>query len=109
MAAGAQTIRLIFDQPQRLKCICLVFEKLEPDTQEFVLRWSPNGDSSLKEIERQQWNFSLPESTREVEEYRVDLPNITVLELIITPKVGGGVARSSLVTKEPPFARHPIA
>jgi hypothetical protein len=94
---GNQTIRLIFDQPQRLKCIYLVFEESETRrTQEFVLRWSPNGDTSLKEIVRQQWNFSPPESTREVEEYRVDLANVTVLELIIKPNIGGGVARASL-------------
>jgi hypothetical protein len=94
---GNQTIRLIFDQPQRLKCIYLVFEESETRrTQEFVLRWSPNGDTSLKEIVRQQWNFSPPESTREVEEYRVDLANVTLLELIIKPNIGGGVARASL-------------
>jgi hypothetical protein len=94
---GNQTIRLIFDQPQKLQCIYLVFEENETGrTQEFVLRWSPNGDSSLKEIVRQQWNFSPPESTREVEEYRVDLSNVTVLELIIKPHIGGGVARASL-------------
>jgi hypothetical protein len=94
---GNQTIRLIFDEPQRLKCISLVFEENESGrTQEFALQWSPNGDSSLKEIVRQQWNFSPPESTREVEEYRVDLSNLTVLELIIKPNIGGGVARASL-------------
>ena len=38
---GPQTIRLIFDQPRRLKLISLVFEEREiPRTQEFVLRWS---------------------------------------------------------------------
>ena len=96
-APGNQTIRLIFDQPQKLQCIYLVFEENETGrTQEFVLRWSPNGDSSLKEIVRQQWNFSPPESTREVEEYRVDLSNVTVLELIIKPNIGGGVAHASL-------------
>jgi hypothetical protein len=94
---GNQTIRLIFDQPQSLKCIYLVFEESETGrTQEFVLRWSPNGDSPLKEIVRQQWNFSPPESTREVEEYRVDLSNLTTLELFINPNIGGGVARASL-------------
>ena len=94
---GSQTIRLIFDQPQRLKCISLVFEENETErTQEFVLRWSPDGGSSLKEIVRQQWNFSPPQSTREVEEYRVDLSNVTVLELVIKPNIGGGVARASL-------------
>src|SRR5580700_10043136 len=96
-APGSQTIRLIFDQPQKLKCISLVFEENETGrTQEFVLRWSPNGDSSLQEIVRQQWNFSPPESIREVEEYRVDLSNVTVLELIIKPNIGGGAARASL-------------
>src|ERR1700726_3012124 len=36
-APGIQTIRLIFDQPQRLRCISLVFEESEtPRTQEFV-------------------------------------------------------------------------
>jgi hypothetical protein len=94
---GNQTIRLIFDQPQRLKCISVVFEENEtPRIQEFVLRWSPNGESSLKEIVRQQWNFSPSESKREVEEYRVDLANVTVLELVIKPNIDGGVARASL-------------
>src|ERR1700722_14769704 len=68
-APGSQTIRLVFDQPQRLRCISLVFEENEIQrTQEFVLRWSPEGGGALKEIVRQQWNFSPPESVREVEE-----------------------------------------
>ena len=96
-APGSQTIRLVFDQPQRLKCISLAFEENETArTQEFVLRWSPDGGSSVKEIVRQQWNFSPPESVREVEEYRVDLSGVTVLELIINPNISGGAARASL-------------
>jgi hypothetical protein len=96
-APGSQTIRLIFDQPQRLQCISLVFEENETArTQEFVLRWSPDGGTSSKEIVRQQWNFSPPETTREVEEYQVELSNVTVLELIIVPNVSGGAARASL-------------
>ncbi len=94
---GSQTIRLAFDQPQRLKHISLVFEENETTrTQAFVLRWSPDGGSSSKEIVRQQWNFSPPETTREVEEYQVELSNVTVLELIIVPNMSGGVARASL-------------
>jgi hypothetical protein len=96
-APGSQTIRLVFDQPQRLKCISLVFEENETArTQEFVLRWSPDGGSSVKEIVRQKWNFSPPHSIREVEEYQVELPSVTVLELIINPNIGGGVARASV-------------
>ncbi len=50
----------------------------------------------VKEIVRQQWNFSPPESEREVEEYRVQLQALPVVELIINPNVGGGAARASL-------------
>src|ERR1700681_3361368 len=98
-APGTQTIRLIFDQPQRLRCISLVFEESEtPRTQEFVLRWSPESGGSLNEVVRQQWNFSPPESIRESEEYRVELSNVTLVELVIKPNIGGGVARASLKT-----------
>ena len=96
-APGSQTIRLVFDHPQRLRCISLVFEESETArTQEFVLRWSPDGGSSVKEIVRQQWNFSPPDSIREVEEYQVELSSVTVLELVINPNIGGGVARASV-------------
>lgn len=96
-APGSQTIRLIFDQPQRLKCISLVFEENETQrTQEFALQWSADGGLSIKEIVRQQWTFSPPGSTREVEEYHVDFANVTLLELVIKPNIGGGLARASL-------------
>jgi hypothetical protein len=74
-----------------------VFEEIEiARTQEFVLRWSPDGGNSVKEIVRQQWNFSPPESIREVEEYQVELSGVTVLELVVKPNIGGGLARASL-------------
>ena len=60
------------------------------------MRWSPDGGRSFREIVRQQWNFSPPESIREVEEYQVQLSSVTVLELVIKPNIGGGVARASL-------------
>lgn len=92
-----QTIRLVFDQPQRLTRISLVFEETEIErTQEFVLRWSPDGGRSFREIVRQQWNFSPPNTTREVEEYRVALFDVTVLELVIVPDISGGRAHASL-------------
>ena len=95
--AGTQTIRLAFDQPQSLKRISVVFEEKEIGrTQEFVLRWSADGGNSFREIVRQQWNFSPPETIREVEEYQVELASVTVLELIIVPNVSGGSARASL-------------
>lgn len=94
---GTQTVRLLFDQPQRLKRISLVFEEEEAvRTQEFVLRWSSNRAVPFREIVRQQWNFSAPASMREVEEYDVELADVAVLELIIVPDISGGTARASL-------------
>lgn len=94
---GTQTIRLIFEEPQRLRRISLVFEENEiKRTQEFVLRWSLDGGRSFREIVRQQWNFGPPETIREGEEYQVELSDVTVLELIIVPDISGGAARASL-------------
>ena len=95
--SGTQTIRLIFDQPQRLTRIALVFEETEIErTQEFVLRWSGDSGRSFREIVRQQWNFSPPNAIREVEEYQVELSNVAVLELVIVPDISRGSARASL-------------
>jgi len=95
--SGTQTIRLVFDQPQRLTRISLVFEEIETSrTQEFVLQWSADAGRSFRQIVRQQWNFSPPNSTREVEEFRVALSDVAVLELIIVPDISRGSARASL-------------
>jgi hypothetical protein len=95
--SGAQTIRLVFDESQALKRIALVFEETEIErTQEFVLRWSGDYGGSFQEIVRQQWNFSPPNSIRDVEEHRVELSGVNVLELVIVPDISGGVARASL-------------
>ena len=54
-ASGTQTVRLIFDEPQRLTRIALAFEETETErTQEFVLRWSGDGGRSFREVVRQQ-------------------------------------------------------
>ncbi len=94
---GTQTIRLLFDHPQKLRRISLVFEEHEtPRTQEFVVRGSTDGGRSFREIVRQQWNFSPPHTVREVQAYEVELTDITVLELIVTPDISGGMARASV-------------
>ena len=94
---GAQTIRLIFDQPQRLKRICLIFpEEDQARTQEFVLRWLPDGEESFREIVRQQYNFSPPGTTREIEDYEVELDEARALELRIVPDLGGRDAWAKL-------------
>lgn len=94
---GKQTIRLLFSDPQPIRRILLEFT--EPDrarTQEYLLRWSPDGGKSFHEIMRQQWNFSPDGSTCETEDHHVELPAVTVLELAIVPEIGGGDAVASL-------------
>jgi hypothetical protein len=94
---GEQTIRLWFDKPLRLKRIQLLFQEGEQErTQEFVLRWSPDGGQSYREIVRQQYNFSPPETAREIEDCNVDLDAVTALELRLVPDISGGSARASL-------------
>jgi hypothetical protein len=63
---------------------------------EFVLRWSSDFGRSFPEIVRQQWNFSPPGTVQELEDYLVDLSNVTVVELEIVPDQSGGEARASL-------------
>ncbi len=65
-------------------------------TQEFALSSSPDRGQSFKEILRQQWNFSSPSATREVEDYHVELSGVIQLELTIVPDQRGGDARASL-------------
>lgn len=96
-APGAQTIRLIFDPPQSLRRILLEFRETTVErTQEYVLRWSADGGHEFRDVVRQQWNFSPGGATRQVEDHSVDLAGVTVLELTITPDMGGGSAPASL-------------
>ncbi len=94
--AGKQTLRLIFDTPQQIELIRLEFREYNQErTQEFVLRWSSDRQT-FHDIARQQYNFSSPDSTRELEDYNVDLNGVTALELCIIPDISKGSARASL-------------
>ena len=85
---GEQIIRLLFNKPQKLQRIHLLFcEDQQERTQEFVLRWSPNRCEPYRHIVRQQYNFSPLGATREMEDYRVDLDRVTNLELTILPDI----------------------
>src|SRR5215471_15348411 len=82
---GEQVIRLVFDRPTPLHRIRLEFSETEVErTQEFTLRWAPTGEA-FREIVRQQWNFSPLGSTSEVEDYRVNLDNVSIIELRLKP------------------------
>ena len=94
---GKQTIRLQFDQPQKLSHIQVLFEENNGErTQEFVLSYSADNGASQHEIVRQQYNFNQPDNNRELEDYIVELDGVTTLELVITPNISGGENRASL-------------
>jgi hypothetical protein len=97
--SGEQTVRLLFDEPQSIKRIRLVFDEQTGGarTQEFVLRWTAEDEPRHREIVRQQYNFSPPHVTSEVEDYVVDLNRVTTLELVIKPDINEGFACASLV------------
>lgn len=82
---GRQAIRITFEAPLNIRRIQLAFsETVAERTQEFVLAWSPDGDQ-FQEILRQQWAFSPHGSTRQFEDYAVDLKMVRSLQLEIRP------------------------
>src|SRR6185436_17831025 len=77
---GEQLIRLIFDEPQRIGLIKLLFvEEERARTQQFVLRWLQNDRPHYQEILRQQYNFSPPGTTQESETYAAVLADLVAL------------------------------
>jgi hypothetical protein len=94
---GQQTVRLLFDEPQRVRHIRLLFQENEQErTQQFAMRWSSDGGRSYREIVRQQYNFSPSGSTSECEDYDVALDHMTALELTIVPDISGAPVCASL-------------
>ena len=90
---GKQTIRLVFDEPININRILLRFEEQEHRrTQEFVLRWLLSESQAPREIVRQQYTFSPPETNQEIENYGVKLSRVMTLELEIVPDIGDGGA-----------------
>jgi len=88
---------LVFDQPQSIRHMRLQFNESDvARTQEFTVRWSRRPDEPLKEVVRQQWNFSPDGSTAESEDYAIDLKGASVLELTIDPDRGAGEALANL-------------
>ena len=96
---GEQKIRIIFDKPVSLRRIQLRFHDDRCERrQEFVIRWSHATGGQPREIVRQQWNFSPTGSTAELEDYIVDLADVSALELTIQPDLNGGETVASLAS-----------
>jgi hypothetical protein len=94
---GQQTIRLIFDDPLEVRRLRFHFIDAEHErTQEFTVRWFSANGGEPKEIVRQRWNFSPGGSTQEVEDYDVNLENVSALELVIKPDLRREDLRATL-------------
>jgi hypothetical protein len=95
--SGEQTIRLVFDRPCAIRRIFLMFDEPQQSrTQEFVLLWLRDDESAYREILRQQYRFSPPDTIREIENYEVRLDQLKVLELKIMPDISGSQACARL-------------
>ncbi|MEI6543195.1 MAG: carbohydrate-binding protein [Methylococcales bacterium] len=94
---GHQVIRFVFDDPQAIKRIVLLFEELElARTQEFVLLWRKDKETDFQEILRQQFNFSPPLTSQQHESYTVELNQVKELELRIIPDMDGNESWAKL-------------
>jgi hypothetical protein len=94
---GKQTIRLYFDQPQRVRRVWLHFQELQTErTQQFSLHWSKNKDDALRPLVQQQWNFSPGGSTSQIEDYKLELDDVGILQLVIDPDISKGPAVATL-------------
>jgi hypothetical protein len=88
---GEQTIRLIFDEPQRIKRIQLCFMESDVErTQQFTLHWSPDQMGEMRPLIEREWNFSPAGSTVEIETYEADLTGVRILQLVVSPGSGSG-------------------
>jgi hypothetical protein len=81
---GPQVIRLHFDEPLAIKRIALHFVEKSAERSQEIAVYAVSG-AELREVLRQQWNFSPSGTTEEVEDYTVDLTGVTILELRIDP------------------------
>ena len=94
---GKQTIRLYFDQPQRVRRLWLHFQELQTErTQQFSLHWSKNKADALRPLIQQQWNFSPGGSTSQIEDFTVELDDVWMLQLVIDPDISKGPAIATL-------------
>jgi hypothetical protein len=96
---GKQTIRLFFDEPQRIRRIWLRFIELHRErTQQFSLQWSKDKTDPLRPLIQQQWNFSPSASTNQIEDYQVELNGVWMLQLDIDPDIAKEQAVATLAS-----------
>lgn len=82
---GPQAIRLTFDKPQSIRRIRLEFREDGSERVQEIALYAMTTNQARREVLRRQWNFSPGGSNQEVEDYPVELADVTAIELQIDP------------------------
>jgi hypothetical protein len=97
--AGEQTVIVAFDTPQTLRRLFIEVEEPEVSrTQELAVSVSVDGGQTYRELVRQEYNFSPPSTTHELEEWSIPTDGVSHLRVVIKPDKGGKPSRATLTT-----------
>jgi hypothetical protein len=98
-ADGEQTLILSFDTPQLIREVSLETEELETSrTQSLTLSLSRDGGRTYRELLRQEFTFSPPDTTFERESWRVPGEGVTHLRVMVLPDKGHAPVRATLTS-----------
>lgn len=90
---GEQTIEIHFHHRTSVRRLRVVSSEVEQArTQEMTISASLHGGERHRELARQQFNFSPNGATVEVEEYAVQLDDVSTIQLRIVPSIDGRLA-----------------
>ena len=86
---GEQMVVLAFDAPQVIRSVVLEIEESEASrTEQLSLQASFDGGQNYREVVRQEFTFSPPNTTFQREQWIVSLEQVTQLRLTIKPDKG---------------------
>ena len=96
---GVQNLILEFDDPRSIHQIDLEVEEREvARTQELWVSLSDDDGQTYRELLRQEFHFSPPDTTFEREEWSISAEDITHLRIRIKPDKGGKPHRATLTS-----------
>jgi hypothetical protein len=97
--SGEQVMILTFDAPQTIHHVSLEVEEPEvPRTQELQVSLSCDGGRSYRELLRQEFNFSPPNTTFEREDWAISAEGVTHLRLGIKPDKGDKPCKATVTS-----------
>jgi hypothetical protein len=96
---GEQTLVLVFDAPQTVRVVGLEVEELSASrTQELSVAVSSDGGGTYRELVRQEFTFSPPDTTFERELWSVAADGVTHLRIDVKPDKGGRIGQATLTS-----------